>query len=1237
MSSAVVAQILEHASLDSYSRGELLSLSRETDAELLGEGLLQWASRQEQAEHLENASLVYGILSGRAGSATSSYINVAEGLRTRAGQRLDAVLGRGSVGPRAEFLTRRLAREATNPVMLLGMGVGSAVFSGGRAAILSGLLSRPAAGIFSRGLGARALASAGAFALEVPAFWGTTKGLNEWLHPGVQSWDAATNLREMAGLGITLGALKLAGRGTSSLVPRNAPAQQAGMLGGILLGHRLEEAVGFRRPVDGATTLTDSLAMLLQFHVGGRLSQAVFGTRFQRWNAELDGRSRAMSERIPSHFSDIGGPGNWVPALAGGHAPLRSPNLEARRPFFSRPQDFIVQMSGERKNTPAVGLPVLGVSESSGPPLPPARERGIRIDVEPELPERSGRTPDDLFAAPLRPNEILARLRGQAILPELISRIEVAPEDYENLSEEDFGRALGEGLAHVLARIGGDAGYAQLRHFAEGPLLEVNFSRVPEFRQLSGELQAAFNEVAALMQISQYAIRANQSEMLAGIRGELIPEHQARYQDMLQVIRVLKGPRLLLPPEDIAREPEVLDRDLAVLSHGAGAMVALLRMISRQSMPGGRPWYARYFATEADPRAIDGIQRLGRNPLLPKTTVHNFEGDPLIEVVHIRHPLAQILYRTVRYQVLNVPSGALDRIYSEDNIRRFPERGVHISAIGGMPESKGELPQYQHEFIRGRFRRFGRDDLEIVSTPGFIPADKVWNGELVKMNFSTREDEASPGNPGQAAFDAARLFAGEYLRNVFIIASVSHWERSNNVGKVGKNIFTLMMGRDAGRIAIEVAKQQEALALGDPTYPERLQQGRGRYAEARSKIKGMMQGLLINNEGIRSSRASYNPEVEIDFENCSEINFDNLVEAVRLARILDVRKDSPEVFREYLRDFIFEAPRSRRVASTRNPRYGIMLSLYKMWSEMGLSYPLSDIEYKTTVEGVVSLDPFIRYYADSRRDIETRRLPDAVYELAEMVHGRRIEIPPLIPEFVRWAIERQPERPEARDLQQILREFGVNSARIRQAIEGRDERSVGYMSREIQRLALFYEKLTRARSRGQGEISLHEGNMQRQIEFLRQLKEASLRGNIVSALRIPIPIGPYENAFAITRVPREGGNPTHQVFIRLNLDEATQRLTHLGMLLRRFPPEDTLEIDVRIPEGARNPDNFGRILEMELTAREIVRAFQPQRPGAIRMSIDRRSVETEGEAKRDSPSDAFYHSLEPMARWVLGR
>src|SRR5262249_53299164 len=161
-------------------------------------------------------------------------------------------------------------------------------------------------GYFVRGFGARALASTVAFAgAELPTFVFTERGLREALGQR-QDWSARGIGRDLASAGLTLGALKAAGFGTTSLLQRiegegltrswlqtvSRPVlPQLGMFLGILGGHRLEEALGLRERVDGATSVTDALSTLLQFHVAGRLLEGGMGPEYARWQQELHARS----------------------------------------------------------------------------------------------------------------------------------------------------------------------------------------------------------------------------------------------------------------------------------------------------------------------------------------------------------------------------------------------------------------------------------------------------------------------------------------------------------------------------------------------------------------------------------------------------------------------------------------------------------------------------------------------------------------------------------------------------------------------------------------------------------------------------------------------------------------------------------------------------------------------------------------------------------------------------------
>lgn len=279
------------ASLSASSRREIASLSAETDPELLARGLLSWAGREERQQNFAAASAAYQFI-GEHGSN----LGISAEARATAQDRLAVLNGAGSVGARVEYQLSRFVHEASNPAFLGAMATGSAVFSGGRAAILSQLASSGRAVI-----GARFLATAGAFSLEVPSVWITAKGITELMAPGRQSWSADQNLRELAGLGLTLGAFKFCSGAVGRVVAPEAGAiaannsaarsaiVQTAAFGGLVLGRQLEVATGLRAKTDIASTAIDSLALLLQAQVGGRVAQSSLGPKFQA-------RSRALED-----------------------------------------------------------------------------------------------------------------------------------------------------------------------------------------------------------------------------------------------------------------------------------------------------------------------------------------------------------------------------------------------------------------------------------------------------------------------------------------------------------------------------------------------------------------------------------------------------------------------------------------------------------------------------------------------------------------------------------------------------------------------------------------------------------------------------------------------------------------------------------------------------------------------------------------------------------------------------
>lgn len=262
---------------------ELTALAGESEPELFQEALLGLGLRLEAEDRLEEAGTIYTALAASEGQAAA-----------RARTRLDAIAGSGDAGARLEFLGRRLAREACRPEMLLAMGAAGAAFRLTRLAVASRL------GGSIRNLWAlRGAANAGGFLAETLAFTGTAKLAGAAF--GVrQDWSGRAWLREWAGGATMLLGLKAMGglsqaaarrwaRGPGGLeVFTRAALPQAGMLGGIFLGHRLEEWAGLRRPQANATTWVDSLATLLQFNVGARLLHGATGGRLPAWERALD-------------------------------------------------------------------------------------------------------------------------------------------------------------------------------------------------------------------------------------------------------------------------------------------------------------------------------------------------------------------------------------------------------------------------------------------------------------------------------------------------------------------------------------------------------------------------------------------------------------------------------------------------------------------------------------------------------------------------------------------------------------------------------------------------------------------------------------------------------------------------------------------------------------------------------------------------------------------------------------
>lgn len=354
---------------------ELRSLLSEADPEIFHRGILQEAARQERRGRIAEAAALYQALSQVPAGKASEL----------AQRRLAALNGGGQIGDQAEQLLSRFVREIGEPAPLLAMGAAGLAFRAARGGALANLLLRPS-GAFTRGIGARFLASSVGFGAEVLAFSGTNRAVNAAMGRQLD-WSSVALKNELAQSLLFLGAVKGAGALAQSMqrslgkgTARAAFLGQATLLGGIYAGGTLEEMAGLRPARSAETSLVDSLALFLNLKVAGRLSQALLGSRFGAWERELDLRSSFMAEQGAS-------PGALALKL-GGLVPSQGPsNLQAGE--ASPRKVYMASGSGSRGDLPPLPPLRLPRPTSSFPPRSsdffPSRAPGIvKVNPPPE-------------------------------------------------------------------------------------------------------------------------------------------------------------------------------------------------------------------------------------------------------------------------------------------------------------------------------------------------------------------------------------------------------------------------------------------------------------------------------------------------------------------------------------------------------------------------------------------------------------------------------------------------------------------------------------------------------------------------------------------------------------------------------------------------------------------------------------------------------------------------------------
>jgi len=292
---------------------ELESLSAERDPQVLAEALLAMGNRLERTCQISAAIELYRSSVGALRERP---------LRIRFENRLNALLGRGPVSHRLEDLGRRFVAQATDPTMILSFAVAGGLAAWVRRASLASLALR-GGGILTRGYGARLAAGGAAAFVEAPAFVAAGRVFRELLSVSPAAASPSWG-EELAGAYLFLGSLKLGGFAGRELAARltqfpglRLAGASLGSLGGVYLGHRLQEGAGLRPAQDEANRWVDGLDAWLQMMAGARL------LRTDPRGALLEARLEGMTS--PRRLTDA------APTFA----PRLPTSLPSNRPFVA--------------------------------------------------------------------------------------------------------------------------------------------------------------------------------------------------------------------------------------------------------------------------------------------------------------------------------------------------------------------------------------------------------------------------------------------------------------------------------------------------------------------------------------------------------------------------------------------------------------------------------------------------------------------------------------------------------------------------------------------------------------------------------------------------------------------------------------------------------------------------------------------------------------------------------------
>ncbi|MBI2337301.1 MAG: hypothetical protein HYU97_11135 [Deltaproteobacteria bacterium] len=597
--------------------------------------------------------------------------------------------------------------------------------------------------------------------------------------------------------------------------------------------------------------------------------------------------------------------------------------------------------------------------------------------------------------------------------------------------------------------------------------------------------------------------------------------------------------------------------------------------------------------------------------------------DPNVEIVATYRPDQYIekVIREVNVQRVGEMEGEL--VAAKNLLRSFFEtlnlsEYQDVTAVGSSVDPVErflQIPRSERNFLIGRYRKRASDTasvdavrriheldhIDIVPVEGFYPQDLLFNGGGVTLTFY------GPKEADQAARNLLKLYKSDYVQ----VATSDRME-SGVWGGIYKNVATLDMGYQAGRLAF---------ANLAPTVGSPVDLGYEISKIYSDRLKDMGQ-MVVVNEGARAAAQGvvFDQPVEADMRYCSSFNVKTLAEIAQAANAFGANSLTPDQARNFLTTRVLKSD----VASTRNPKRGLMQAIIEHWNQKRAlteaGSGAADIlpQEMRTIEGEITL-PVLVARAHAQAHADQRRLPNFVYDSLKVFYpARYARIAPNLPAEVKLALR------EALYTDTVVNGNRIDSRDLRRAIDRADNTTIEILNNLFEGLAGLYTGVDRTPTTERPYVL--------QIEQINGMIKMVNQGRLPGApiMMVDLDAMPFLNAYTIPfydagRVRIIGA----YTYVKMTPEKAPQGLLRLGNLFRHYNTYQRSEVvvDLEISE----PISIGTANDYSNAIEKTVQSFSELYGNHYTINFKTRVTEPPTEEQPTPEINHYERNLEKLA------